>query len=157
MIHLIYLYVKFVVDRSFPIDFYSILSHYSYSIPPVHPQLNSSLYGLEEICIHGGRETRRKSFRGSREGQRNDDESRLVSWRGSFILRKAAKSIRSIADFIRRSETDYRGKKEEEEEEEGKKEIAAISPWGIHLDARKKKEKGEKSETTGYRLPRDFN
>lgn len=61
------------------------------------------------------------------------------------------------ADFIRRSETDYRGKKEEEEEEEGKKEIAAISPWGIHLDARKKKEKGEKSETTGYRLPRDFN
>lgn len=46
---------------------------------------------------------------------------------------------------------------QEEEEEEGKKEIAAISPWGIHLDARKKKEKGEKSETTGYRLPRDFN
>lgn len=72
---------------------------------------------------------------------------------GSFI-KKSSEILWSIADF-HRSETDYRGK---EEKRKKKNEIAAIPEESISAQKEKKKEeKGEKSETIGYRLPRDFN
>lgn len=74
-----------------------------------------------------------------------------VGWKTArFVARivryeKQRNPLWSIADFIHRSETDYRGKEEKRKKKKGRKEIAAISP-GNPSRRKKRREKKEKKK-----------